>query len=167
MATTTLRRRFAESEFFWDRHANPASGWSRVPTGPLLVYALYRRNWALLGATVAFVLVNPVLFPAREADASGPDGAEEGWMTKGVRGEQLWLRGADAGLANWLNVLNVPVFAYALYAAVRRKPRAAAAATAAAMALKLAFVGRMARLYEREPGWTVGIADRPASEETR
>jgi hypothetical protein len=139
-------RRFADAEFFWDRHANPASGWSRVPTGPLLLYAVYARNWRLLAAVVAFVVVNPILFPEREP----ADPAEEGWMTRGVRGEQLWLRGTDAGRANLLNVAAVPVFCYAVYAAVRRKPRATAVATAASMALKLAFVNEMAKLYERE-----------------
>lgn len=138
----SLARRFADA--FWDRHANPASGWSRVPTGPLLVYAIYARNWRLLAAVVAFVAVNPVLFPA-------PDSVdEEAWMTRGVRGEQLWLGGADAGRATLLNAVNVPTFLLALWAAVRRKPRLTAAATALSMALKLAFVDRMARLYDRE-----------------
>jgi hypothetical protein len=141
----TLRRRLADADF-WERHANPASGWSRVPTGPLLVYAVYARNRKLLAATVLFVAVNPVLFRA-----PGPE-ADESWMTRGVRGERLWLEGADAGRANLLNVVNVPVFLLALYAAVRRRPAATAALTALSMALKLAFVGRMAALYEREGG---------------
>ncbi|MFC4450873.1 DUF6653 family protein [Halorussus aquaticus] len=142
---SVLRRRLAEADF-WDRHANPASGWSRVPTGPLLVYAIYARNWRLLAATVAFVAVNPVLFPEPDPDA------DEGWMTKGVRGERLWVRGADAGRANLLNVANAPVFLYALYSAVRRRPGRTGLFTALTMALKLAFVDRMAKLYERESG---------------
>ncbi|WP_276279806.1 DUF6653 family protein [Halorussus caseinilyticus] len=146
---TSFRRRLADADF-WERHANPASGWSRVPTGPLLVYAVYTRNWRLLAATVAFVAVNPVLF-------AEPDSvADESWMTKGVRGEQLWVQGADAGRANLLNVLNVPVFCYALYSAVRRRPARTAALTALAMILKLAFVGRMVKLYERETGRETG-----------
>jgi hypothetical protein len=149
-------RRFADSEFFWDRHANPASGWSRVPTAPLLMYAIYARNWRLLAATVAFVVVNPVLFSAAESESAGASTGEEskenppGWMTRGVRGEQLWLKGADAGRANLLNVVNVPVFGYALYAAVRRWPARTAVFTALGMALKLAFVDEMAKLYDRE-----------------
>ena len=145
----TLRRRLAEAAF-WERHENPASGWSRVPTGPLLVYAVYARNWRLLAATVCFVAVNPILFPAPDPEA------EPGWMTKGVRGERLWVRGADAGRANLLNVANVPVFLLALYSAVRRRPAETALLTALSMALKLAFVGRMATLYEREVGRGVG-----------
>lgn len=143
---STLKRRFANSEVFWNRHANPASGWSRVPTGPLLLYAIYARNWRLFAAVVGFVVVNPILFPECDAAEFG----EEGWMTKGVRGEQRWLGGADAGRANLLNVVNVPVFSVALWAAVRRKPRTAAVATTLTMALKLAFVNEMAKLYDRE-----------------
>jgi len=142
----SLARRFADADGFWDRHANPASGWSRVPTGPLLLYAVYARNWRLFGAVVAFVIVNPVLFPARE----DPD--DPGWMTRGVRGEQLWLAGADPGRATLLNAVNVPTFLLAVWAAVRRKPRTAAIATALSTALKLAFVNEMATLYDRKTG---------------
>jgi len=138
-----LRRRLADADF-WERHENPASGWSRVPTGPLLLYAIYARNWKLLGATVAFVAVNPVLFPE-----PGPE-ADDSWMTRGVRGERLWVQGADAGRAGLLNAVNVPVFCWAVYAAIRRRPAQTAAFTALSMALKLAFVGEMAKLYDRE-----------------
>ncbi|WP_132056751.1 DUF6653 family protein [Halorussus amylolyticus] len=151
-----LKRRFADSEFFWNRHANPASGWSRVLTGPLLLYAIYVRKWRLFAAVVGFVLVNPILFPERDPAPPG----DEGWMTKGVRGERLWLGGADAGRANLLNVVNVPVFFLALRAAVRRKPRATALATAVTMGLKLAFVNEMAKLYDRE---TTECDDREAA----
>jgi len=140
---STIRRRLADASF-WERHENPASGWSRVPTGPLLLYAIYARNWKLLGATVAFVAINPVLFPE-----PGRDG-DDSWMTRGVRGERLWVQGADAGRAGLLNVVNVPVFCWAVSAAIRRRPVQTAAFTALSMALKLAFVGEMAKLYDRE-----------------
>lgn len=145
---SNLKRRFADSEFFWGRHSNPASGWSRVPTGPLFLYALYRRNWKLLVGTILFVVVNPILFPEKESETGERE--TDGWMARGVRGEQRWLQGADAGRANWLNVANVPVFCYALYATYRQKPRATVVATVAMMALKLLFVNEMAKLYDRE-----------------
>ncbi|UPV75390.1 hypothetical protein M0R89_04815 [Halorussus limi] len=150
---SVLRRRLADADF-WERHENPASGWSRVPTGPLLLYAVYARNWRLLGATAAFVALNPVLFPepGPEADAS--------WMTRGVRGERLWVQGADAGRAGLLNAVNVPVFLWAVYAAVRRRPAQTAVFTALTMALKLAFVDRMAKLYDREAGRETPAAER-------
>ncbi|UPW01453.1 hypothetical protein M0R88_04950 [Halorussus gelatinilyticus] len=140
---SALRRRLADADF-WERHEHPASGWSRVPTGPLLRYAVYARNWRLFAATVAFVAVNPVLFPE-----PGP-GADDSWMTRGVCGERLWVQGADAGRAGLLNAVNVPVFCWAVYAAIRRRPARTALFTALSMALKLAFVNEMAKLYDRE-----------------
>ncbi|PSP57477.1 hypothetical protein BRC82_00575 [Halobacteriales archaeon QS_1_67_19] len=140
----SLGHRFADADWFWERHANPASGWSRVPTGPLLVYAVYARNWRLLGWVLLFVVVNPVLFPRAEpAD-------DERWITKGVRGERLWVRGVDAGRANLLTVASAPAFCAALYAAVRRNSVGTAVLTGLAVALKLAFVNEMAKLYDRE-----------------
>ncbi|WP_135853574.1 DUF6653 family protein [Halorussus salinus] len=137
-----LRRRLADAEF-WERHENPASGWTRLPTAPLLMYAIYARNWRLLAATVAFVVVNPILFPK-----PGPE-ADDSWMTRGVRGERLWVQGADAGRANLLNVASAPAFLWAIYAAIRRRPARTAFFTALSMALKLAFVNEMVKLYDR------------------
>jgi hypothetical protein len=144
---SAFRRRLADADF-WKRHENPASGWTRLPTAPLLMYAIYARNWKLLAATVAFVVVNPVLFPE-----PGPE-AEESWMTRGVRGERLWVEGADAGRANLLNVASAPAFLLALVSAIRRRPAQMAFFTALSMALKLAFVDEMVKLYDRESGRT-------------
>jgi hypothetical protein len=47
----------------WARHANPKSGWSRVPTGPLIVHAVYRRDPRLLGAALLWAVVDPLVFP--------------------------------------------------------------------------------------------------------
>jgi hypothetical protein len=153
--STAIARRLADGDF-WERHESPASGWSRVPAGPLLVYAIYARNRRLLAATLVSTVVNPVLFPA-----PGPE-ADESWMTRGVRCERLWLEGADVGRTNWLNVVNVPVFLAALYSVFRQQPARTAAFTGLSMALKLAFVNEMAKLYERE-----GSSEREQSSERK
>lgn len=104
-------RRITErlEQTFWDRHANPKSGWSRVLLGPLLIVALYRRDRRLFVAAVLAALLNPILFPAVESD---PDD----WVTRAVRAEQWWIddgRGTfGTGWPNVLNTLNVPVFLY-------------------------------------------------------
>ncbi len=134
---------------FWNRHSNPWSGWTRLLSTPVLMYALYRHNWRLLAGVVAFVAVNPVLFPE-----PGPE-QEGDWMYRVVEAEQFWLERRESEGArdvlqypNALNVANVPVFGYALYAAYRRKPVGTVLATAAAMALKLWFVNELVREHE-------------------
>jgi hypothetical protein len=112
------------------------------------MYAIYRRDWRLLAATLLFTAVNPVLFPPPETD--------EAWMTRGVLAERWWLdedRGT-MGLSypNVCNTLAVPAFAYALYAAWRRKPAEMALATALSMALKLWWIGAITRRYDGRTG---------------
>ncbi|WP_277540828.1 DUF6653 family protein [Haloarcula laminariae] len=132
--------------YFWARHANPRSGWSRVPTLPLIVACIYRRNWRGLALTLAFVAVNPFLFSPPEDDSA--------WMTRGVYGERLWAKQAGKH-RRYPGLLNVPTALaslYALYAAIRQRPAETAAATALAMTLKLWFVSEMVHLYEDGAG---------------
>jgi hypothetical protein len=126
---------------FWQRHANPWSGWTRVVTYPLLMLGIYRRDGRLLAGTTLFVLLNPVLFPAVDSD--------EAWMSRVVLGERLWLsEGRKASLVNLLNVANVPVSLYAVYSAYRRRPLRTAVATAGSMLLKFLFVNEMVKFYD-------------------
>lgn len=74
----------AFEERFWTRHSNPKSGWSRVPLGAVIVYAVYHRNWRVLGAALVWTVVNPFVFSPPETD--------EAWMTRGVLAEQWWIR---------------------------------------------------------------------------
>ena len=67
-------------ETMWRRHANPRSGWTRVPTGAVLVYAVYRRDVRLLVAAVVWTVINPFLF--------SPPETEEAWMTRAVLAER-------------------------------------------------------------------------------
>jgi hypothetical protein len=129
-------------EAVWERHANPASGWSRVATLPLLVLAIYRRDRRLLAGTVVFVVVNPVLFPPPEGD--------DAWMTRVVYGERLWLEhGNRRHPIQLLNVCNAALTIYAVRSALRRRPVRTALATAGAMALKFLFVAFAADYYDR------------------
>lgn len=136
---SSLRERLAD--VFWARHANPWSGWSRVAVSPVLVYAVYRRNWRLLAAALAFTVVNPVLFPRPERT--------DNWMSRGVLAEREWIEAGEGTMGptypNVLNRLAVPAWLFALYAAARRRPVATVVGTAAAMALKLWWVDAIVR----------------------
>ena len=121
---------------FWTRHSNPWSGATRYAVSPVLAYALYRRDWRLLGLTLAFTVVNPVLFP--------PPRDTDNWLSRAVLAERAWIEAGNGTLGtdypNVLNLLNVPVTLYALYAAARRRPVGAAVGTALQMSLKTRWV---------------------------
>jgi hypothetical protein len=129
----------------WDRHANPKSGWTRLLAHPVLIAAIYTRKWRLFAAAVAFLVINPVLF-------SEPESAEEAWMSRVVRAEQRWTDAGEPlfgiGFPQVLNLVQVPVFCYNLYAAARRRPLGAVLSTAAAMGLKLWFVNELVKRTE-------------------
>jgi len=132
----------ALDRYFWARHANPKSGWSRTVTLPLLLTCIYRRNWRGLALTVAFVVVNPFLF--------GPPEDDSAWMTRAVYGERHWSR-QDHDYTSYPDILTVGsgvATLVALFGAVRQRPTEAALAGALSMALKFLFVAEMVRLYE-------------------
>ncbi|MBO6825586.1 MAG: hypothetical protein JJ879_05255 [Sneathiella sp.] len=81
---------FGMSDEVWRRHANPWSGWSRVSILPLIALAAWSRVWIdywAFGLGVAIVIwswLNPRIFPEPKS--------LDNWMSKGVLGEQIWLR---------------------------------------------------------------------------
>lgn len=129
-------------EWVWRRHANPWSGWSRAATTPILVFALYRRDWRLTGAALCWLLVNPVAFsPPETADA---------WMTRGVLAEREWLRQGNGTVGlSWPNVLNLVsgvATPYVGWATLRRRPIHAVVATALLMGAKLWWIDEIVEL---------------------
>jgi len=132
-------------DWFWRRHSNPKSGWTRVPTGGFIVYAVYRRNWRLLAAALAWTALNPFLF--------SPPADEDAWMTRAVLAERWWIDEADGrtvglGYPNVLNGAGALGFLYALYAAWRQSPRRATLGVAASVCLKLWWLRALVRAYD-------------------
>jgi len=132
-------------EVLWRRHANPASGWTRLPTGPVLVYAVYRRDWRLLLATLVWAAANPFLF--------SPPETETAWMTRAVLAERWWVREECNGTLgldypNVCNTVGALAFAWALVAAWRRRPVGTSLGAALASGLKLWWVGVLVRRYD-------------------
>ncbi len=132
-------------ETLWSRHANPKSGWTRVPTGPLIVYAVYRRDFRLLTAALVWTIVNPVIF--------SPPESHEAWMTRAVLAERWWVREQRNGTIglDYPNVYNAGgavAFAYALVAAWVCRPIGAAVGSIVASALKLWWIAVIVRRYD-------------------
>ncbi|MFB6096930.1 MAG: DUF6653 family protein [Haloferacaceae archaeon] len=134
---------------FWARHSNPASGWTRVPKGAVVVYAVYRRDWRLLAAALAWTVVNPVLFSPPETD--------DAWMTRAVLAERWWIReeaNPTVGLdyPNVCNAVGALGFLYALYAAWNRSPAGATLGVVASVGLKLWWLRVLVDRYDRRRG---------------
>lgn len=136
-------------EQFWARHSNPKSGWSRIPTGPILVYAVYHRKWRLLIAGLVWTAINPILF--------SPPQNDDAWMTRAVLAERWWTRdegNRTVGLSypNVCNMGSVAATVYTLYAAWRQRPVGTAFGTALAVGLKLWWVRVLVNDYDERMG---------------
>jgi len=127
-----------------DRTRHKRAG-SLAGTASVLVYAVYRRNWRLLVAALAWAALNPFLFP--------PPDTEEAWMTRAVLAERWWIREKDnrtLGL-DYLNVCNTggaTAFICALYAAWRQQPAGTTLATPATVVLKLWWLRVLVQHYD-------------------
>ncbi len=143
---------------FWKRHSNPKSGWSRVLVLPALLAAVYHRNGRLAAVAVVFTVINPVLFSPVEDD--------DAWMTRVVLAERWWTERGNGTLTlsypGFLNLLNVPITAYAFLAASREEPARTALAGAVSMGLKFWYVGALVRRYEAAT--ERGVDDRTTDE---
>lgn len=77
-------------ERVWRRHANPASGWSRVVTVlPLLSLAVWSRVWLCWGAVPLVLLA--LFWVWWNPRAFGEPERLDAWISKGVMGERIYL----------------------------------------------------------------------------
>ena len=80
---------FQMDESVWQRHTNPWSVWTRYPSLPLLVLAIWSRLWwgwwAVLPTTLVifWIWINPRVFPKPKSTHN--------WASKAVLGERVWL----------------------------------------------------------------------------
>lgn len=146
-------RAFAMDDETWARHANPLSGWTRLPIAPLLALAIWSRVWIgpwcwlPILALVVWAYVNPRAFP-RPARA-------DGWMSRAVHGERVLLNAdavpvpADMAQAarrlSALSLLGLPPLVWGLWAL---DAWAVVAGLALSIYPKLWFLDRMVALYD-------------------
>lgn len=134
----------AFGEDFWARHTNPWSGYTRLPMGPILLLGLYRRDWRMVGLTILYVVINPILFPEPET--------KDAWISRSVLGEQLWLeeghRVFEASLPGVLNILNAATYFYGLYGVYKRNPHVTAIGGGCALTCKLVYLHVLVNYYD-------------------
>ncbi|KTG08050.1 DUF6653 family protein [Haloferax profundi] len=143
---------------FWERHANPWSAGTRILVYPVFMYAIYRRDAKLFAATLAFIAVNPVLFPRPKRT--------DNYLSKIVLAEREWLDAGNGTMGldypNILNVLNIPVTFYAFASAIRRKPVGTLLGTLGVMVLKLWWTDAIVKetgVTGERPGETLPVEE--------
>lgn len=129
---------------FWARHSNPVSGYTRIPLGSFLLFALYVRHWRLVGLILAYVALNPILFPEPERT--------DAWVSRAVLGEQRWTEDGhgvfEASRPGVLNALSALAYGVALYGAYRRKAILTAVGGDLALTFKLAYLQEVVEYYD-------------------
>ena len=73
----------------WLRHANPWSVWTRASVLPLVILAVWSRDWlgswswVAIALSVLWMWLNPRIFRR--------PGSMDNWASRGVLGERVWL----------------------------------------------------------------------------
>jgi len=137
----------------WARHSNPWSVYTRFSCLPLLVLAIWSRQWlgwwslGPVAITLFWIWLNPRLF--------GPPETTDNWASKGTFGERFFLNRrkvpvppSHVAWANGLTAvmgLGLPLLGYGLWVL---EPFAAFAGLVLVFGPKVWFVDRMVWLYE-------------------
>lgn len=140
-------------EAAWTRHANPWSGWTRMPVLPLLALTLWSRVWIgwwcllPLAALVVWTRVNPRAFPPPRSTAS--------WMSRAVLGERAWLNagsvpipGHHARAARRLSAAALFGLLPLVHGLLALNPWATALGVGWVLCAKLWFLDRMTWLWQ-------------------
>ncbi len=110
------------SDNMWKRHANPWSVWTRFAAIPAFILAVWSRAWwgwlslIPIGLVLVWLVLNVLVF--------SPVASPQSWASKGIYGEQLWLKKRDeipkhyAVVQRWLIILGIAgmlLIAWGLY----------------------------------------------------
>lgn len=158
-------RLMAMDDGAWRRHANPWSGYTRFTVLPLILIAVWSRDWigwwalGLVALALAWNWINPRLF----AEPAHFDA----WMSKGVLGERVFIEHRDqiaahhrraATLLTWASVPGAVLMIWGLIALWWE---AAVFGAALAVIPKVWFVDRMVWILD---DWVRAGKDVPGME---
>jgi len=139
----------------WMRHANPWSVWTRFAVLPLLILAVWSRDWigwwsvAAVALVLVFMMVNPLLFRK--------SGSTRNWASKSVFGEHIWsdrdtvelprqfLDSKVPATSTAIQVAGVALLAYGL---IQLDPLTTVAGLVLDQTAKAWYLDRMVLLYE-------------------
>lgn len=145
----------------WRRHANPLSVWTRFSCLPLIVLAIYARQWIGWWALPAFVSaaawtwINPRLFPPPRDFGS--------WASRATLGERIFLARGDYGVArhhltaaHFLTGLSAVGLLPLLYGLIALNPWATLLGLVATILPKVWFCDRMVWIHVEMTGTPLG-----------
>jgi MFS family permease len=148
----------------WMRHANPVSVWTRFGVLPLIVLAIWSRDWIGLwclvpiAASLVWMVVNPLAFPEPASTAN--------WASRAVFGERVWterdraelprqFQSAAPSVAIAVQLAGVAALAYGL---VVLEPIVTLSGTLLCQTGKLWYLDRMVLLFEEVKGHDPEVA---------
>jgi hypothetical protein len=153
MVEKLISKFFRLDEEGWMRHANPWSGWTRIPCLALLVAAFWSRVWLGWYSTILIVAVflltyfNPRIFPKPKSTNN--------WASKAVLGERVWLNRDKVSVPehhrlvpNILNLVALFGLMLVIWGVYRLDAFATILGTVIAYMGKLWFLDRMVWLWE-------------------
>ena len=134
-------------EWFWKRHSNPKSVWTRIPIAPVVAYAIYRRSWRLLLLAGLWGIANPIVF--------SPPEDEDAWMTRGVLAQQWWVRKEGNGILgtagpNMFSTAALLTTIYTLHAAWQQRQLETALGTILTVLLNFWWLRKLIDRYDRQ-----------------
>jgi len=127
---------------FWQKHANPWSGWTRIAIYPFLFLSIWYHNWYGLALLILWTIINPLVFPKPKKIRY--------WVSKVVLGEQLYMKKGyfQKNFILVLTLLGTISFFYALYATYINSFWPALYTATLAFVFKLWISDRMVFYYE-------------------
>lgn len=84
-----LERLMAMDDATWARHANPWSGWTRLPILPLLAFSIWSRVW--IGWWCMVPILALIVWTYWNPRAFSTPVSTDNWMSKVTFGERVWL----------------------------------------------------------------------------